>query len=285
MRCATMGGDGGCVPQRADMVKTVGYGFVRDKLGLAGLGHCANTISYQSEDSVSENRRREVTMSQCAISASPLEEPIVACKLGFLYNKESLLDRLLHKTMPDSFAHIRALKDVKVCKVTREAKDGAFICPVTQLDLRSTKALINWANGCLLAQRAVDELGSKECPVGGGPLEPIVLAPPEAELERRRGELVVKKPKKRAAASSEANEVKSEVTPAVGSARVDSQMKTEADTDHIKKKMKQKADDGVSSRLDAYSSSDIYKKLFHKDGERGQTDAFGQGYSNKGIGV
>ena len=26
----------------------------------------------------------EVTMSQCAISASALEEPIVACKLGYL---------------------------------------------------------------------------------------------------------------------------------------------------------------------------------------------------------
>jgi len=279
-----MGGDGGCVPQRADMVKTVGYGFVRDKLGLAGLGHCANTISYQSEDSVSENRRREVTMSQCAISASPLEEPIVACKLGYLYNKESLLDRLLHKTMPESFAHIRALKDVKVCKVTREAKEGTLICPVTQMDLRATKAIINWANGCLLSQRAVDELGSKECPVGGGSFEPIGLAPPEEELERRRAELV-KKPKKRSAASSEAAEVKSQVLPAIGSTRVDSLTRTEADTEHIKKKMKQKADDGVSSRLDGYSSSDVYKKLFNKDGERGQMDAFGQGYSNKGIGV
>jgi len=259
---------------------------VRDKLGLAGLGHCANTISFQSEDTVSETRRREVTMTQCAISASPLEEPIVACKLGFLYNKESLLDRLLHKTMPESFSHIRALKDVKVCKVTREAKDakeGAFICPVTQLDLRSTKAVINWANGFLLAQRAVDELGSKECPAGGGPFEPIVLAPSEAELERRRGELVVKKPKKRSAA--EATEAKAEVKPAVGSTRVDSLSNSEADTEQIKKKMKQKADDGVNSRLDVYSSSDVYKKLFNKDGERGQMDAFGQGYSNKGIGV
>lgn len=277
-----MGGDGGCVPQRADMVKTVGYGFVRDKLGLAGLGHCANTISYQSEDSVSENRRREVTMSQCAISASPLEEPIVACKLGFLYNKESLMDRLLHKSMPESFSHIKKLKDVKVVKGTREKNDGAFICPVTQLDLRYTKAVINWANGCLFAQRAVDELGSKECPVEGGPFESIVLAPPEAELERRRGELV-KKPKKRTADALE--EKKPEVTPAIGSVRVDSGIRTETDTENMKKKMKVKADDGVSTRLDGYSSSDVYKKLFHKDGERGQTDAFGQGYSNKGIGV
>jgi hypothetical protein len=279
-----MGGDGGCIQQRADMVKTVGYGFVRDKLGLAGLGHCANTISYQSEDSVSENRRREVTMSQCAISAEPLEDSIVACKLGYLYNKGILLDRLFHKTMPASFAHICALKDVKMCKITREAKDGTLICPVTQMDLRSTKAIINWANGSLLSQRAVDELGAKECPAEGGPFEPIGLAPPEAELERRRAEME-RKPKKRSAASTEAAEVKSQAIPAVGSTRVDSLTRTEADTEHIRKKMKQKADAGVSSRLDGYSSSDVYKKLFNKDGERGQMDAFGQGYSNKGIGV
>ena len=79
-------------------------------------------------------------MSQCAISASPLEEPIVACKLGYLYNKECLLDRLLHKTMPESFAHIRALKDVKVCKFTREAKEGTLICPVSEL----CSQLANW---------------------------------------------------------------------------------------------------------------------------------------------
>ena len=35
----------------------------------------------------------------------------------------------------------------------------------------------------------------------------------------------------------------------------------------------------------AFKRSDVYKKLFNKDGERGQMDAFGQGYSNKGIGV
>ena len=46
-----------------------------------------------------------------------------------------------------------------------------------------------------------------------------------------------------------------EVLPAIGSTRVDSLTRTEADTEHIKKKMKQKADDGVSSRLDGYSSS------------------------------
>ena len=105
-----MGGDGGCVPQRADMVKTVGYGFVRDesrgggenaiavegvamdlfipsdfievafnraltayadivlrkrcrrdaRYGSAGLGHCANYITFQSEDKASVNQKREV---------------------------------------------------------------------------------------------------------------------------------------------------------------------------------------------------------------------------------
>ena len=49
-----MGGDGGCVPQRADMVKTRGYDFLRqhDGSGGGGQGYAANTMIYVGEDKV-----------------------------------------------------------------------------------------------------------------------------------------------------------------------------------------------------------------------------------------
>jgi len=51
-----MGGDGGCVPQRADIVKTAGYDFLRSQT-LGGLGTCANTIVQKgTEDGAGEIR-------------------------------------------------------------------------------------------------------------------------------------------------------------------------------------------------------------------------------------
>ncbi len=44
------------------------------------------------------------------MSKEPLRCPIVACELGFLYNKETVLKHLLDKTIPENFSHIKSLK-------------------------------------------------------------------------------------------------------------------------------------------------------------------------------
>lgn len=52
----------------------------------------------------------------CSLSNAPLVEPIVACELGYLYNKEAVLSALLDKTLAEhnggTFSHIRKMKDV-----------------------------------------------------------------------------------------------------------------------------------------------------------------------------
>jgi hypothetical protein len=53
----------------------------------------------------------------CVLSKEPLQSPIVACRLGFLYNKENLIKRLIEKTMPKAFRHIKKLKDIKDAKI------------------------------------------------------------------------------------------------------------------------------------------------------------------------
>ena len=51
----------------------------------------------------------------CAISSQTLREPIVACYLGNLYNKESVIEALLDRSkMPELAIHIRSLK-VRMC--------------------------------------------------------------------------------------------------------------------------------------------------------------------------
>jgi hypothetical protein len=41
---------------------------------------------------------------------------ICACKLGYIYNKEELLKKLIEKQIPKEFSHIKKLKDVKDVK-------------------------------------------------------------------------------------------------------------------------------------------------------------------------
>ena len=47
----------------------------------------------------------------CAISSQRLQQPVVACGVGKLYNKEAVIEALLDRSkMPDDAAHIKSLK-------------------------------------------------------------------------------------------------------------------------------------------------------------------------------
>ena len=66
-----------------------------------------------------------------------MKKPIAGCKLGLLYNFETLLQTILDKRMPSTFQHITSLKDVKELKVEmRKNQDGEDIitCPLTMLE-------------------------------------------------------------------------------------------------------------------------------------------------------
>ena len=89
-----MGNDGGSIPRRSEVVKIKQKNQKLEKVQVA-----------------------KAKASYCILSKEPLKPPIVACKLGNLYNKEEVLRRLVEKTMPYSFRHIKKLKDVKEAKV------------------------------------------------------------------------------------------------------------------------------------------------------------------------
>jgi hypothetical protein len=47
----------------------------------------------------------------CNVSQEPLKKPIVACTLGRLYNKDTIIEKLLDKSsIPETMAHIKGLK-------------------------------------------------------------------------------------------------------------------------------------------------------------------------------
>jgi len=73
------------------------------------------------------------------MSQEPLKQPIVACQLGNLYNKESVIMFLLDKSskssdaagkskLADKFEHIRSRKDVKVNFMLNGYKCEETIC-------------------------------------------------------------------------------------------------------------------------------------------------------------
>jgi len=109
-----MGGDGGCFITRADCVKTKGYGFTKASGGrfTNSLGEMANYVQLVSEDrGLGVLERHRLRMSHCFLSQEPLRDPVVACRLGNLYNKEALIGGLLSKSLPQELDHIRQLKE------------------------------------------------------------------------------------------------------------------------------------------------------------------------------
>lgn len=126
-----MGNDGGSIPDRRDLVR--------------------NKPKAEQADKHSQMIARWFF---CALSKRPLQEPIVSCALGKLYNKDAILEYLLDKNAygdgADICGHIRSLKDVRTLQLTPNPASAAgsntppepgappraqFVCPLTQKEM------------------------------------------------------------------------------------------------------------------------------------------------------
>lgn len=157
-----MGGDGGSIRRRSDMVHVKKRGA-------------------RLEDPAVVQRGRWTT---CALSAKPLQHPVVACELGFLYNREAVCEYLANllqgaqQPIPQ-FAHLKSLRDVFPCVLYyaggASAADAAtsaaaaaaasedearvFSCPVSGVDGNGRYAFVRVTGcGCVIAQKAVDSV-------------------------------------------------------------------------------------------------------------------------------
>ena len=174
-----MGGDGGSIPKRAELVKTS-----------------------KKKEQADKDMERDAKWSHCAITQRELVRPIVACELGKLYNKESILEYLLDKSLCDSITHIRSLKDVKELNLTvnsgydskcREAAGhfdtmaAKYICPVAGLEMNGKyRFCFMWSCGCVLSERAMKEVPSEVCHKCGKAFDPenvITLNGDESDFE------------------------------------------------------------------------------------------------------
>ncbi|XP_005090121.1 replication termination factor 2 [Aplysia californica] len=155
-----MGCDGGTIPRRDELVRTKKKPEQKDK------------------DSVLAFKWKH-----CAISQEALVKPVVACELGRLYNKETVLEFLLDKSkfeVAAQFDHIRGLKDIKELNLTDNPErrpNGAekgdafidtsksdFICPVVGLEMSGKyRFSFIWTCGCVMSERALREVKSEVC--------------------------------------------------------------------------------------------------------------------------
>ncbi|KAH7700570.1 hypothetical protein AAVH_32308 [Aphelenchoides avenae] len=197
-----MGADGGTIPKRCELVR-----------------------SKKKAEKVNKNHKNASNYTQCQLSRQPLKKPIVACKLGRLYNKEAILEAKLSKELSQNEAtkHIKSLTDVKELTLTenpaykdegpdkgdvyKDFNETPFLCPITSLGLNGTHTFfVNWKCGCVFSEKALNELKVDACRGCGGALDEkeLVVLYPEADLlqaykQRIADELAAKKNRKAAA--------------------------------------------------------------------------------------
>lgn len=132
-----MGNDGGSIPQRCDTVKERTKEIKKDYFTM------------------NKNRSK-----YCAISNNILTNPIVGCKMGYLYNKEVVYKCLVDKTMPKAFRHIKKakhVKDVKALGNSSKSSPYPFVCALSQIEFNGlTKFVFLWKCGCMMSYKLLE---------------------------------------------------------------------------------------------------------------------------------
>ncbi|GMT00543.1 hypothetical protein PENTCL1PPCAC_22717 [Pristionchus entomophagus] len=226
-----MGADGGTIPKRCELIKRRRR---RRKLNKKFLRSCQ--------------------MSTCQMSQQKLKKPIVADRLGRMYSKEAVIEAILNKTIPQSCIHIKGMKDVKELRLTdnKDYKDSdkkggdayddanqtPFLCPVTTTPMNGINPFVfNWKCGCVVSEKAIQEVKSDKCHGCGGVWkeeEAFILFPPHEIAEKYKEALEKKKAKKR----------------------------KEGEEEKEDKGKKAKKDEGASSLQADPTKTDAYKNLF-----------------------
>jgi len=154
-----MGCDGGTIPKRDELVKTKKKPEQKDK---------SAELAYR--------------WKHCAVSQEPLQKPVVACELGRLYNKDTIIETLLDKSAPsvELISHVKNLRDVKEITLTENPswieadateKGDAYIdnhkakwiCPVIGHEMNGRfRFVLIWTCGCVFSEKALKEMNKSK---------------------------------------------------------------------------------------------------------------------------
>ncbi|KAI8882321.1 DUF602-domain-containing protein [Backusella circina FSU 941] len=196
-----MGNDGGSIPRRIELVK-----------------------EKAKDIKLNPDLERIALWMYCALSKLLLEQPIVSCALGKLYNQDVIIEYLLDKSIygdADKIcSHIKSLKDTTKLNLTpnpayndkgadsttmgnleRDVK-SKFICPISMKEMNGKHRFVYLDScGCVFAEQALKEVPGHECVSCNKPYEAsnvIVINPNKEELETMKLALEEKKAKAKA---------------------------------------------------------------------------------------
>ncbi|KAF5396583.1 Replication termination factor 2 domain containing 1 [Paragonimus heterotremus] len=170
-----MGGDGGSIPRRVELVK-----------------------SKKKPEQANRRAANVALWRYCALSQDRLRVPIVSCRLGRLYNKESVINKMLTRSKAHTTAdHIKKLKDVRELRLTVNTSHtdnsdplndatGEFYCPITGLEMSGVHAFVYfWTCGCVFSKKALEVVTDSRCMQCGTPFtaDDIILINPQTEEE------------------------------------------------------------------------------------------------------
>ncbi|XP_075992229.1 replication termination factor 2 [Anticarsia gemmatalis] len=243
-----MGCDGGTIPRRDELVRMKKKPEQKDK-----------------------DAERSFKWRNCALSQQPLQEPVVACGLGRLYSKSSVLEALLDKeTKPESINHIKNLKDLKDLNLAKnpaykatDHTDGAvgegnapYICPISGLEMSGKfRFVFLWSCGCVLAERALKEVKQNLCHMCQQPFtdnDIVVLNGTDEDLEKLKEKMAVrvasrKSSKKSKADKTEKTEIK--IEPATPSSSSSSSTEVEQIETKHENEVKEEPEAGPSNAV------------------------------------
>jgi hypothetical protein len=152
-----MGCDGGTIPKREELVRTK-----------------------KNKEKNAKEIENAAKWNNCHLSQENLQTPIVTDMMGYLYNKDTLIEYLLERSKYEAGpSYIKTLKDVKELNLTpnpgykaNQSENGdnfcdlnrsRWICPITGLEMNGIyKFYANFSCGCVIADRAFKTMQSKE---------------------------------------------------------------------------------------------------------------------------
>jgi len=249
-----MGCDGGTIPKRHELCKTKKKPEEKDK------------------DSV-----RNTKWTTCALTSQPLKEPVVACQLGRLYNKDALIEFLLDKSKKlPKMSHIKGLKSVSTLNLhlnpawsNKEKKGDAYIdtnvskyiCPVSQTEMSGRyKFCFLLKCCCVLSHKVITEIKSQFCPACSKPYDKkndVIIINPDKETEKVQEEQMLQRK-----LASKSNKKKKEKKLGSTSSKSDiqSSLSVANKYSHLKKKMLKRKPEDVETK--EHLQTETFKSLF-----------------------
>lgn len=274
-----MGCDGGTIPKRDELVRTK---------------------KKQTENS--KDTKIAAKWNNCHLSQLPLQKPIVADQLGFLYNKESFIEFLLDKSKYESGPdYIKSLKDVKELSLVENPSfsvsnsedsnvinKSKWICPISGLEMNgSFKFYFLFSCGCVFSDRAYKQINQTnlkclKCDRDFNENDLIIINANEEEMLLNKKKMQARKEQKSKSKANKNGSISSSCTSASCSSSVSekesSKIPRDTNLNNIDKKSseslskdKRKQDHvredektkKVKTIQDDPTVSDVYKSLFN----------------------